>query len=119
MSKAKSSKARIATIAKKTGGIVKSPIEGVVYGPVGATRLAAIMSARLQPSPGKRTGRPSNPAWVRREKVPMRDETVARLQELADTISRPGRKVSPMQVAAQLLEQSLEQVTSEEEEVGI
>ncbi len=119
MSKTKSSKERIEAIAKKIGGKVKAPIEGVVHGPVGAARLAAIMSARLQPSQGKRTGRPSNPEWVRREKVPMKDETVAQLQKLAETLSRAGRKVSPMQIAAQLLEQGLEQVRKEEEKVGV
>jgi len=119
MSKTKSKKERIASIAKATGGKLGVPIEGLVHGPVGAARLAAIMSARLQPSQGKRTGRPSNPEWVRREKVPMKDETVAQLQELAETLSRAGRKVSPMQIAAQLLEQGLEQVRKEEEKVGV
>lgn len=119
MSKTKSSQDRIAAIAERTGGQLKDPIEGPVVGPVGAARLAAIMSERLQPSSGKRMGRPSNPAWIRREKVPMRDETVQRLQELAESISKKGRKVSPMQVAAQLLEQSLEQVTREESEAGV
>ena len=113
MSDAKSKKERIADIARASGGKLGDPIEGVVYGPIGAARLAAIINARLQPSPGKRIGRPTNPAWVRREKVPMKEETVIELQELAELFSKSGRKVSPMQVAAQLLEQSLEQVRKE------
>jgi hypothetical protein len=37
----------------------------------------------------------------------MSDETLARLTHLAASVSTAERKVSPMQVAAQLLEESL------------
>jgi len=70
-------------------------------------------------SRGKRTGRPSNPEWVRREKVPMKEATLTQLQELAKSFSSEGRKVSPMQVAAQLLERGLEQIKNDEEEVPV
>ncbi len=112
-------KQRIASIAKGMGGRVGEPIEGIVHGPVGAARLAAIMSERLRPSQGKGTGRPTDPSWSLSRKVPMREETLIQLRELAKSLSGEGRKVSPMQVAAQLLERGLEQVKKEEEEVGV
>ena len=43
----------------------------------------------------------------------MSDLTVQRLTELADAMSTDERKVSPMQVAAQLLEEALVGVESE------
>ena len=42
----------------------------------------------------------------------MRQETLERLTQLAESISTAERKVSPMQVAAQLLEDSLNRVSS-------
>jgi hypothetical protein len=43
---------------------------------------------------------------------PMSQETRERLTQLAESISTAERKVSPMQVAAQLLEDSLNRVSS-------
>ncbi len=77
-------------------------------------RLAEILTERLQPSQGRRPGRPSDPSWVLQGKVPMSEETKARLAALAEELSGAGRRVSPMQVAAQLLEESLDRVESDE-----
>lgn len=111
MSKQEQSKRdRINAIASAMGGTVGEPIDGVLHGPAGAARLAAIMSARLQPSQGKGTGRPTDPSWTLSRKVPMKEETLKQLRELAESLSGEGRKVSPMQVAAQLLERGLEQL---------
>jgi hypothetical protein len=115
----KSKKDRIAAIAKATGGKVGEPIDGVVNGPVGATRLAAILSARLRPSQGKGTGRPTDPAWSISRRIPMKQTTFEQLEELAESFSHQGRKISPMQVAAELLERGLELVKKDEEEVGV
>ncbi len=46
----KNKKDRNGAIARRTGGKVGEPIEGVVNGPVGATRLAAILRDRLRQS---------------------------------------------------------------------
>ena len=62
---------------------------------------------RLQPSQGLRPGRPSDPNWVLQGKVPMTEETKEQLTALAEKLSGKGRRVSPMQVAAQLLEESV------------
>jgi hypothetical protein len=42
----------------------------------------------------------------------MSEETLERLTQLAESISTAERKVSPMQVAAQLLEDSIDRVSS-------
>ncbi len=66
--------------------------------------LAQELRARLEPGKGKRPGRPSNPDWQKRPKVPMSGQTEKRLAELARLLSDDERQVSPMQVAAQILE---------------
>lgn len=48
-----------------------------------------------------------SPLWVLQRKVPMSGVTLERLTKIAESISTEDRKVSPMQVAAQLLEDSL------------
>ncbi len=66
------------------------------------------IQARLEPGQGIRPGRPTDPSWVRRHpKVPMSDATRQRLIRLAEQSSTSGRKVSPMQIAAQILEDAL------------
>ena len=57
--------------------------------------------------PGERAGRPSDPSWVSHPKVPMSEATRRRLSVLAARASDGGRKVSPMQIAAQILEDAL------------
>ena len=52
-------------------------------------------------------GRPSDASWVRHPKVPMSEATRRRLSLLAERASDGGRKVSPMQIAAQILEDAL------------
>src|SRR5947209_8557940 len=79
-------------------------------GPFGMARLAHIMHQRLTPSQGERPGRPTNPDWTTRCKVPMSGETYAMLVRMAREMSTAERKVSPMQVAAQVLEEALGRV---------
>jgi hypothetical protein len=75
-------------------------------------------------APGSPPGSPTtNPDWVTRCKVPMSDATVRRLAELDEEMSTAERKVSPMQVAAQLMEEALGRVgvkraAPEEENTG-
>jgi hypothetical protein len=100
----------IKTIAEKLGAKVISPIPDVGGGAFGAARLAKLieaLQARLVPSQGQRIGRPSDPSWVRHPKVPMSKATEQRLADLAEHASSAGRKVSPMQLAAQILEDAL------------
>ena len=79
-------------------------------GAFGAARLSRLLHARLQPGSGRRLGRPTDSAWVRHPKVPMSEETMQRLSEIASKMSTTERKISPMQVAAQLLEVAVRRV---------
>src|SRR5262245_54492729 len=79
-------------------------------GAFGAARLAHIVASlqtRLEPGQGLRPGRPTDASWVRHPKVPMSEATRQRLTRLAEQSSVGGRKVSPMQIAAQILEDAL------------
>ncbi len=97
-------------IAKALGAKIGRPVSDTGGGAFGMARLATVLGARLKPIQGKRPGRPSDPSWVYARKVPMSEATLERLEELAQSVSSAQRRVSPMQVAAQLLEQSIERV---------
>jgi hypothetical protein len=107
------------------GATIVGQVPDVGGAPFGMARLAHFMHERLTPSQGDRPGRPSDPTWESRPKVPMSQNTHRRLVEIARRLSTPDRQVSPMQVAAQLLEMarsglgdgkvSLERLESEEQ----
>src|SRR5205823_3333345 len=48
--------------------------------------------------------------WASRPKIPMSEATRERLVEIAEAMSTPERRVSPMQIAAQLLEEAVARV---------
>lgn len=96
-------------IAKKLGGTIVERLPNVGGGAFGAMRMAKLLQERLQPGQGKRLGRPGVANWTRRPKVPMSEATEQRLAELAEMFSREQKhRVTPMQVAAQLLEAAVE-----------
>jgi hypothetical protein len=100
----------IETIAAGLGVQVVAKLPETGGGAFGAARLAHIVAAihaRLEPGQGLRPGRPTDASWTRHPKVPMSEATRQRLSLLAEQSSTPGRKVSPMQIAAQLLEDAL------------
>jgi len=76
-------------------------------GAFGMARLAQLLHRRLTPSQGERPGRPTDSSWVLRPKMPMREETANKLAEIADALSTSERRISPMQVAAHLLEEAV------------
>jgi hypothetical protein len=85
-------------------------------GAIGAARLGRIVTdlqRQLVPSDGKRPGRRTKREWIRRPKVPMSKKTEKRLIELAKQASTPSRRISPMQMAARLLEEVLSQLLAE------
>jgi hypothetical protein len=98
-------------VARKLGSRVIGKVPDTGGGAFGAARLAAALKSRLVPSVGDRPGRPSDPSWVNRPKVPMSDATIAQLDAIAKRLSTPDRRVSPMQLAAQLLEDSVATLT--------
>lgn len=104
---------KVNKVANILGAKVAARIPQTGGGAFGAARLAAIMGglqARLRPGRGKRPGRPTDANWVHRPKVPMSKETEERLNRLAARMSRGTRKVSAMQLAAQLLEDAVARI---------
>ena len=96
----------IDSIAKKLGATVVGTVPDYSAGAFGVAILAKTMRDRLEPGRRKRRGRPSNRRWTKRSKVPMAVESEARLKRLARMLSDEDRQVTPMQVAAQLLEET-------------
>lgn len=94
------------SLAEKLGATVVGTVPDYSAGAFGIARLAKTLRDRLQPSEGKRPGRPSNPDWHKRSKVPMGARTEEQLKAIAELLSDEDRKVSAMQVAAQLLEEA-------------
>lgn len=92
-------------LAKKLGADVVGTVPDYSAGAFGVAKLARTLRERLEPGQGKRPGRPSNPSWSKRSKVPLAAETEKHLEQLARLLSDEHRKVSPMQVAAQILEE--------------
>jgi hypothetical protein len=100
----------IKEIAELLGADVVARVPETGGGAFGAARLAQVVDslrARLQPSRGKRPGRPTAKDWQLRSKVPMSPKTRSKLRRLAEQMSTAERKVSPMQVAAHLLEEAV------------
>lgn len=79
----------------------------------GAMQLVADVQARFRVPAGG--GRPTDPSWTERRLVPLTEETLARLEELAQEIEEKRHvRVEPMQVAALLLENAAENVADED-----
>src|SRR5436853_1907136 len=100
----------IKKIAEILGAKIVAAVPETGGGAFGAYRLGEIVArlqARLEPSQGKRPGRPTAVDWVHHRKLPMSDDTFKKLEELAAKASTDDRKVSPMQLAAQLLEEAI------------
>lgn len=101
---------KIETIAERLGARVIGPLPDTGGGAFGAARLAKLVASlqeRLEPGSGLRPGRPTDPNWIHHAKVPMSEETKRRLDRLAESASTPRRRVSRMQVAAQILEDAV------------
>jgi len=102
-----------AKLATALGAKLIAKVPSIGPGAFGAARLqhlVADLRSRLQPSSGERPGRPTESNWARRPKVPMSEATEAKLRTLAQRASTPKRKVSPMQMAAHLLEKAVDEV---------
>lgn len=103
-------------LAARLGARVAGRTPDVGGGAFGAARMARVFESirrRLEPAQGKRAGRPTDAAWVRHPKVPMSAATERKLTQLAERASSNGRRVSPMQMAAQLLEDVVTQIPTD------
>jgi hypothetical protein len=97
-------------LARRLGAKVVARVPetgGGAFGAAGLATIVANLQSRLVPARGRRPGRPTDATWVHHPKVPMSDATERRLARLARQASTEGRKVSPMQVAAQILEDAV------------
>lgn len=112
---------KVEKIASLLGATVVGQLPDTGGGAFGAARLAQIIASlpeRLEPGKGRRPGRPTDSTWVHHPKVPMSEATVRTLARLAELASAPGRRVSPMQVAAQLLEEAVASCPREDPHEG-
>lgn len=71
------------------------------------------LRSRLAPGQGERPGRPSDPSWTLQRKLSMNPRTLAALERLAGELTTSERSVSPMQVAAMIIEDAAERLSSE------
>ncbi len=75
-------------------------------GPFGAAQLVAEVQARFRTPP--RGGRGTDPEWTERRLLPLAPGTLDRLQGLAEALREHGVAVTPLQVAALLLEKAVD-----------
>ncbi len=95
-------------LAELLGAKIVGQVPDIGGGAFGMARLAHLLHERLTPGQGKRPGRPTDATWVARPKVPMSKVTLRKLKQLAAQASSNGRKVTATQLAAQLLEEAIE-----------
>ncbi len=105
---------RIERIAESVGAKYRGRLPATGGGAFGMARIAQLLYERLAgpvrgSGPGART---TNDQWTEHRKVPLSAETLANLQELSVRLSSDERKVSPMQLAAQLLEECVVKVAA-------
>ena len=92
-------------IAKALGADRVVSLEGLPsQGPLDLLELRVEVQRRLR-STG---GRPTDPDWDIRRLVPFRREGWQELERLASMCEREGKRVSPSQLAALLIERGLE-----------
>ncbi len=78
-------------------------------GPLDLLELRREVQARLRSS----GGRPTDPSWVLTRTVRFKPEHWRELEELASTMSVYGKKVSPAQMAAILIERGLKAIRAD------
>ena len=78
-------------------------------GHFGAMQLVAEIQSRFQVP--QRGGRPTDPQWTERRLVPLAPETLTRLSQIAKKLhDEQGIAISPLQLAALLLEHAAVEV---------
>ncbi len=73
----------------------------------GAMQLGAEVAARFRVPP--RGGRATDPSWTERRLIPLSPSTLKRLEKMAERLN-----VSPLQVAALLLEKTVDSVQDDD-----
>jgi hypothetical protein len=79
----------------------------------GAIQIVAEVQGRFRVPTGG--GRATDPAWTKRRLVPLTEQTLERLEQLAHKIEEKRHvRIEPMQVAALLLENITENIADED-----
>ena len=86
---------------------------GVEIGTDEIEALGERIRRRLEPGKGERPGRPSDPTWTVQRKLSMTEETLTLLERAADAVSTDERRVSPMQIAALLIEDATQGIAKQ------
>ena len=95
-----------AALAKNLRSIVRGKVEAR-GGYFGALQVAEEVRRRFRRPTGG--GRARDPRWTEKRLLPIRPETLARLQQLADKVSDVlEHRVDPLQIAAVLIERDLD-----------
>lgn len=104
-------------LARNLGSAVYSRI-AAKPGYFGALQVAQEVRRRFKaPASG---GRARDPRWTAKRLIPIRPDTLPRLQELARKVSEiVGYRVEPLQVAALLVERNLEALDEREVLQGV
>ena len=81
-------------------------------GAFGMARLAEVMKQRLDTRGSQPKG--TGVGWILGSKVPMSAETEKLLIALADKLSTSDRRINPIQLAAQLLEETVHKLANDQ-----
>lgn len=100
----KDDKAKIAEALGATRAVDLSST--AIGGPLDLLALREEFNQRLRSS----GGRPTDPSWTLSRQVPFKEDSWTHLQDLASEVGASGRRVGPAQVAALLIESSLEEL---------
>jgi hypothetical protein len=98
-------------VAQRLGAtyVGQAPVtDGGAFGMAG---LAEVLKERLDSRGGRRQG--TAIGWILGSKVQMSPETERMLMALAEKLSTPERRVNPMELAAELLEESVQRLTNQ------
>ncbi|HUP71021.1 MAG TPA: hypothetical protein VM142_14600 [Acidimicrobiales bacterium] len=96
-----------AKLAKALGALRVAEVgQKRIGGPLDLLALREEFNQRLRSS----GGRPTDPTWTVSRQVPFKEDSWARLQGLASEVGVAGRRVGPAQLAALLIEKSLEEL---------
>ena len=97
-------------IAKRLEATYVEHIGQVGAGAFAMAQLSARIKERLDP---RNVRKGTGVAWIMNSKVPMTPETERMLIALADKLSTPEQRIDPMQLAAQLLEESVQRLAQQ------
>lgn len=108
----KDDKAKIAEALGATRAVDLSST--AIGGPLDLLALREEFNQRLRSS----GGRPTDPSWTLSRQVPFKEGSWTHLQDLASEVGASGRRVGPAQVAALLIESSLEELEEAQPEAA-